>query len=87
MTAKQRLLVDKGKTYVSLGLVISAVAAILWVYGDYTHVKAQVEQNSRDIQTIFKKVDGLQDKLDTTNNNLIITNENLVRVNTLLEDR
>ena len=87
MTAKQRLLVDKGKTYISLGLVIGVVAAILWAYGDYAQVKAQVDQNSRDIQTVIKEVRDLSDELKTANANLIVTNENLVRVNTLLESR
>jgi hypothetical protein len=85
MTARQKLLITKGRTYISLGLVISGVAGILWAYGDYTHVKAQVEQNSRDIETVFVEMRDLKQELKATNNNLNITNENLVRANTLLE--
>jgi hypothetical protein len=88
MTAKQRnLLIDKGKTYISLALVLSGAAGIIWVTSDYTNVKAEVRQNTQDIQSVHQEIKSLSDDLKITNNNLTTANENVVRLTTLLEQR
>jgi len=86
MTAKQRILLNKGM-YISLGLVVGMVVFAFTFGGEWTGLQSKVNANTENITNIDAKLDRIDQKVDAGIEKTTETNNNVIRLQTLVEQK